>query len=238
MSCGSITRGSDVEDCNDLPEGGTEARLILFNWDDILLILESNGEGGTSGNVWGPEFDDTFGPVVTVATGTGVITQIILYPGKKGYEFIGFRNDVKKSDEVVKHANLKNRFRHACSFVVYEVDQVQKNNLRDLVKGRFLAIVENKGKDENSLEVLGKTCGLSIVGGLIRDASSGVFIISLATPDNGIEFERKLPQNFGDSYATGLEMIGVLLEEPEALTVDATDITVDSDLVTSDQTMR
>jgi hypothetical protein len=82
-----------------------------------------------------------------------------------------------------------------------------------LVRGRFLAITESKGKEENSIEVLGKECGLAIVGGLIRDAqeNGGMFTINLATPDNGVEFERKLPQNLGATYEDGLIIIEGLL---------------------------
>lgn len=238
MSCGSITKGSEP-DCDNIPVGGTKARLILINWDDVLYILEGNDIFG-SGSVWDDTFDDTFGPVVVAGAGLGVITAIVLKPGRQAYEFIGFRNDVKKSEETQKTTGNKKRFIHRCGFVIYEVDQLQKLNIKDIAKGRFMAIVESKGEDPDSIELLGKDCGLQIVAGRIRDAyeTQGVFVINLATPDNGVEYERKLPQTVGTSYANAVEIIDGLLAEPEPLTVDATDITVDSDLVTADQTMR
>lgn len=213
MSCGSITRGS-TPDCDNLPIAGTDARLILINWDDVLYILEGNGEIESSGSVWDSSFDITFGPVVTVSSGFGVITAIILKGGKEAYEFIGFRNDVKKSEETHKTSHNKKRFVHRCGFVIYEVDPLQKLNVRDIARGRFLAIVETKGKDDNSLEVLGKDCGLQIEAGQIRNAheTNGVFVINLSTPDNGVEWERKLPQTLGTSYENGLEIIEGLLE--------------------------
>lgn len=183
MSCSSIHRGSQP-DCDDLPEGGTRARLILINFRDVDSIEESGG----------------------------VITSINLLEGKQGYEFLGFRSDVKKIDEVIKTV-LKSRFRHGLGFVIYERDQPQKTNIKRIAKGRFLAVIENNGKDENSIEVLGKNVGLQIVGGVVRNAheNGGFFTISLSTPENGIEFEKKLPQNIGYSYNEGLVIIDGLL---------------------------
>lgn len=184
MSCGRITKGS-VPICDELPEGGTRARLILINWDDVRFIFENNG----------------------------VITSIELYPGKVAYEFLGFNADVKKSDDVVKLTTLKSRFRHATSFIIYENDQPQKTNIKGLVKGRFLAITESKGHEDNCIEVLGRDCGIAIVGGVIRDAyeNGGMFTINLSTPDNGVEFERKLPQTLSATYEEGLVIIEGLL---------------------------
>lgn len=235
MSCSLLDRGS-TPDCENLPIPGTEARLILINWDDVLFIYDGN-DTGESGRVWDDTFDQTFGPFISAGTGLGVITSIILKGGRQAYEFLGFRNDVKKSEECEQTSHRKKRFKHACGFVVYEIDQAQKNNLVKMSKGRFIAIVENKGRGDDAFELLGRECGLKIVAGVIRE-TQGFYQIQLATPDNGIEYERKLPQTFGKSYQDGLEMIEGLLEEPETLTADATDITADSDLITADQTMR
>ena len=191
MSCGTITRGSSIAECDELSDAGTRARLILINFEDISYIYTN---------------DD------------GKIVSIGLKESKVGYEFTGFRNDVKKSEEVVKREKSKQRFTHSVGFVVYEVDQLQKTNLKRMARGRFLAIVESKGQTEDSIEVLGRECGLQIVGGQIRNAheNGGVFIINLATPDNGVEFERKLPQTLGTSYENGLSIIDDLLQiEPE-----------------------
>ena len=214
MSCSTIDRGSQA-DCDDLPTPGTEARLILINWDDVLYIFEGN-DTSESGRVWDNTFDNTFGPMVVAGVGLGVITQIVLYPGKQAYEFFGFRNDVKKVEEVERISSNKKRFLHRCGFVIYEVDQLQKVNINHMAKGRFMAIVERKGGDEDSLELLGRDCGLKMQAGRIRDVhqNSGVFIIDLATP-GGVEYERKLPQTVGTSYTNGLEIIDDLLESEE-----------------------
>lgn len=211
MSCSKIDRGSQA-DCLDLPEGGTRPRLILVNHKHILNIYE---------------------------TSDGVITGIELIPGTSAYEFLCFSDDVKKSDDAIK--GQKKRFAHNVGFVIYETDQQQKINIRSICKGRFLVIVENKGQDENSIEVLGKNCGLSVIPGVIRDAhiAGGFFTINLATP-GGAELERKLPQALGLSYQDGLDIIdGLLIDVDEVLiTADSTQHTVDTTtLYTVDSTM-
>lgn len=185
MSCGTIMSGSEP-DCDNLPQEGTRARLIMINYKDVTRIYTSD---------------------------TGVIISVGMRSGAVGYEFLGFRSDVKKSDEVVKREQSKQRFKHNVSFVVYERDQLQKTNVVNIVKGRFIAIVENKGKDENSIELLGLECGLQIVGGQIQNAheGGGFFTINLSTPDNGVEFERKLPQNVGTTYDDGIAIIDDIL---------------------------
>lgn len=182
MSCGTITRGSTIEECSDIPEGGTRARLILINFDHVTRI-RTNSEGK--------------------------IVSIGMQSATFGYEFTGFRNDIKKTDEVIKKETSKSRFSHSVGFVVYETIQIQKTNLKNLARGRFIAIVENRGKDADSIELLGKECGLQIVDGQIRSAHEfgGAFVLNLATPDNGIEFEKKLPQTLGTSYNDGLSII-------------------------------
>jgi hypothetical protein len=192
MSCGTITRGSSA-DCDSLPPGGTNARLILFNFDDIEGFDEDSDNN---------------------------ITDITLKQGATGYEFLGFRNDVKKSEEVVKPEVGIPKFKHNVGFVVYENTQVQKNNVENIARGRFVAIVENKGKDNNAFEVVGKGVGLEIVAGPIRNAheNGGFFVISLSTPDDQGELEPQLPQTLkasgstsGTQYQANLALIDSLL---------------------------
>jgi hypothetical protein len=187
-----IDSGSSVEDCDDLPVSGTRARLILINYNDVQKIYYSD---------------------------IGVITAVEMKAGKVGYEFTGFRSDVKKSDEVVRREQSNRRFKHIVSFVVYETSQLQKNNLKGLARGRFIGVVENNGKDDNSIELLGKDVGLELLGGMIRDAheNGGFFILNLSTPDNGVEFERRLPQTLGIDYETGLEIIEDILTLGEGI---------------------
>jgi len=169
MGCGSITRGSVIEECADIPPGGTRARLLLANLDEVESYTE--------------DVD-------------GQITAITMIDDATFYEFTGFRNDVKKSEEVIKPEIGIPKFKHNVGWVIYENTQVQKNNIENIVRGRFVAVVENKGKDENSFEVVGKDVGLEIVAGPIRNAheNGGFFVIALSTPDDQGELEGELPK--------------------------------------------
>ena len=184
MSCHTITIGSGP-DCDNLPIPGTEARLILINWDEVERIY-TNDEGK--------------------------IISIDLSGDAVAYEFLGFGQDVKKNEGVVQ-TDLKNRFTHSVDFVVYELTQEQKNNLRKMAKGRFMAIVELKGKEDYSIELLGIDVGLKMLGAQIKNVheNGGLYTITLSTPENGVEFERKLPQVVGTSYENGLDIIEGLL---------------------------
>lgn len=206
MSCSTIRRGSVIETC-EVPEAGTRARLILINYDDIGRIY-TNDEGKIiniilkSETTGGIDFDFELDAEFTEG-----ISDL------SAYEFTGFRNDVKKYEEVVKRDQSKSRFIHATSFVIYDITQLQKTNIKNLARGRVVAIVESKGKSDDSIEVLGKECGLQIVDGLIRSAyeNTGAFVLSLSTPDNDVEFERKLPQTLGIDYDHGQSIIDHLL---------------------------
>lgn len=218
MSCGTITRGSQVDDCDELAPSGTRARLILINFDDVVKMY-TNDDQKIIGIVTRSQIS---GGIELDAELDAEFSSEEIF-GAGGFEFTGFRNDVKKSDEVVKRELSKSRFIHSVGFVVYEVDQLQKTNLKQMARGRFVAIVEQRGKGADSIEVLGRECGLQIVEGQIRNAhgNGGAFILNLATPDNGVEFERKLPQTLGASYENGLSIIDDLLtDEPEEPTVD------------------
>lgn len=180
--CSNIDVGSSA-DCANLPAGGTRARLILVNFDDII------------------DWDDT----------NGKITQVSMLPGTKGYEFTGFRNDVKKTDEVVDPGIGIMQVKQGLTWVIYERTQAQKNNIERLFRGRVVAFAENKGKDADAFEVLGKDVGLGIVPGPIRNSheNGGFFVINMATPDG--EFEGKLPQTLGATYSAGLALIADIL---------------------------
>lgn len=177
MSCGKITLGSSV-DCTNPLRAGTMPRLFLINYDDLVST--------------------------TASTSTpNLLTALTLASNTVAYVFEGFKQDVKPTQEIIAPGNGLNQFKHAVNFLVYDIDQVQKNNIQRLAKGKFIAICENKGKNENAFEVYGLGSGLEIVPGVARDsyANGGGYIISLATADN--EFEGLLPQTiFSTDYAT------------------------------------
>ena len=188
--CGAIDRGSSA-DCDNLPVGGTEARMIIMNTSDIS----------------GYDID-----------ADGNITNITLKPGAFGYEFIGFRNDMKATQEALSVAVGPTRFKHGVGLNIYEMTQLQKNNIEKLARGNVVAIVENRGKDANAHEVFGKGVGLQIVPGVIRNAheNGGLYVLLLATPDGEGLTEPKLPQTLlvtgsGTAYEENLAFIETLL---------------------------
>lgn len=181
--------GSEVDVCDDIAPGGTRPRMLLANHDEVESITED-----ADGNV----------------------TDITLVAGAKLYPFTGFRNDVKKSEEVIKPEIGLPKFKHNAGFVIYENTQLQKNNIENIVRGRFVAIIENKGKTADSIEVVGKEVGVEIVAGPIRNAheNGGFFVISLSTPDDQGELEGKLPQTLkvdGNTYAANIAYLGGLV---------------------------
>ena len=188
--CGAIDRGSSA-DCDNLPVGGTEARMILMNNADI-----SDYDVDADGNV----------------------TDITLNPGAFAYEFIGFRNDMKATQEAITPDVGPTRFKHGVGLNIYEMTQLQKNNIEKLARGNVVAIVENRGKDANAHEVFGKGVGLQIVPGVLRNAheNGGLYVLSLATPDGEGLTEPKLPQTLvvagsGSAYENNLAFIEDLL---------------------------
>lgn len=183
MSCGTIALGSDVA-CDAQSKGGTVATtLTLFNYDEIDGYTEASSK----------------------------VTAIDLATDARGWQFTGFRNDVKKSEEVVNPGVGLNQFKHNFGFVIYERTQAQKDNIEKLCKGRFVAIIENKGKDADAFEVVGKSVGLEVVVGPIRNAheNGGFFILNFSTPEG--EFEPKLPQTLGTAYANAETVLAALL---------------------------
>lgn len=183
MSCGLIDIGS-APDCNNLPPPGTRARLVIINYTDVDAIYESE---------------------------IGIVS-IGMKPMKTGYEFLGFRADVKKTEEVVS-GSLNSRFRHSVTFVIYELTQEQKNNITRLSRGSFMAIVENNGQTDESIELLGREAGLKMVPGQIRSAydNGGFYVLTLASRDG--ELEPKPPQQVGETYGEGIDIVDEVLGE-------------------------
>lgn len=190
-ACSSIDRGSSA-DCDNLPVGGTEARLILINTDDI--------EGYTE-------------------DADGNITDITLEASATGFEFTGFRNDMVATQEVLTPDVGPSRFKHGVGLKIYELTQLQKNNIEKIARGNVVAIIENRGKDENSHEVFGKGVGLQIVPQVIRNAheNGGLYVLNLATPDGEGLTEPKLPQTLkvtagsATQYAANLAFIETII---------------------------
>lgn len=186
MACGEISLGS-VVDCTALPAGGTRARAIVFNYDDIESYTESNG----------------------------VITDINLKAGKFGYEFTGLGNSFKKAENFNRSASTGlGSYKHSCSIIIYERTQEQKDNVASMGNGRFVVAMFNRGTDADAIELLGKDVGVEMQPGTIRDAyaNDGFFVLSFATPEGEIENESNPAQTiFDTSYANTVSILEALL---------------------------
>jgi len=179
-----MQRGSSP-DCDNIPRGGTKPLIIGINYDEI----EVNG---------------------IAYDADGRVTGITLVAGADAYRFVGFRNDVKKSDEVINPGVGINQFKHLAGFVIYERTQLDKNNIERLAKGRSVWITESKGRDADAVEVHGLDVGMEIVPGAIRNLheNGGFFILNFATPEG--EYESKLPRSLGDDYADAQDIIDAI----------------------------
>lgn len=159
MSCDTIEIGSEA-DCTALPQAGTKARAVVMNYDQV------------SGYTLGPD---------------GNVTSITLVPGAVAYEFFGFRNDIKNAMEIIRPDIGVTEFKHMFGMTIYERTQQQKNNVEALARGLYVVIVENKGLDDSSFEVLGLGVGMEIDAGPIRNAheNGGYFVMAFSTPEDG-----------------------------------------------------
>ncbi len=171
------------------PVGGTRKRIIAWDFEDMDF---SSGDPFT--------YD-----------GNEKITAVTLKAGKVALELTGFRTDVKKSDEVISLGLGPNQFKHMASFVICDRTQEQKNSIEKYARAKVVIAAENMGADADAFEVLGRKSGLEIVVGKIRDAheNGGYFTLSFATLEG--EYESKLPQTLGASYADGLTIVTALI---------------------------
>jgi len=186
MACGEITLGS-AADCDNLPSGGTRARAIVFNYDDIESYTEVDG----------------------------VITAINLVNGAYGYEFTGLGNSFQKSEDFSRSgATGIGRYKHKNSIIIYERTQAQKDNIKSMGNGRFVVALFNRGDDADAIELAGKDVGVELTPGEIRNAyaNDSFFVLNMATPEGEIENESAPMQSvFITDYATTVAMLEALL---------------------------
>lgn len=180
MSCGAITLGSSVP-CDEILLGGTRDVITVINYDDIdwNALVKSSGR----------------------------ITTLNLLAGKAAFQFTGAPNHVKKSVEIIEVEGGYKQFKHNAGWTIYEREQAQKINMENLARGSFVLIVQNKGSDDDAIEVLGIDVGLEANAGVIQDAfaNGGNYVFTFSTRAD--EFERNLPASLGANYAGGLAII-------------------------------
>lgn len=195
--CDQITIGA-LYDCQNPLQGGAKSRLILINQDDLGSVTVNSSD---------------------------VITAITLSTNKVAYIFEGFKNSLVKSEEMINPESKQSVYRHKVDFTVFDISQVQKNNLQRMALGRFIAIAENTQKGSNSFEVYGLNSGLVMAPGVVRasNANNGAFKLSLQSSEG--EEEVKLPQTFlATDYSTSLTAVNNLLAFPTITTLSVSSV--------------
>lgn len=184
--CGSITEGSSA-DCENLPAGGTRARAIVFNYEEVAEITKVNG----------------------------VVTAITLVDGAFGYEFTGLGNSFQKSEDFQRSATTGlGQYKHKHSIIIYSRTQEIKEQIRKFGNGRFIVALFNRGEDNDAIELAGENVGVQLVAGEIRNAyaNDSFFVLNFATPEGDIENETQpMPSIFITSYEATVTMLEALL---------------------------
>ncbi len=191
MACGDLSRSVIIADCdNPLPSGiGGDSRLVLYNWKEVSFTYSSSTPG--------------------------LITAITLVSGASGYQYQGYNASLKPSVDFVEDASTRTLVKHRANFLVFANDQLTKNEIDTLKNGRYIAVIENNGKDNNAFEVYGAKNGLKIKAQKIRDLqeNGSAYNLLMETPDN--ELEPKLPATFfSSSYTASLAAIDATLFLP------------------------
>lgn len=185
--CGSIEQGSSA-DCENLPAGGTRARAIAFNYDEVEEIVKD-----AQGNV----------------------TNIVLTSGAYGYEYTGLANAFQKSEDFARSATTGiGRFKHKHSIIIYKRTQEIKNQIKKWGNGRFIVALFNRGEDADAIELAGEDVGVELQAGEIRNAyaNDSFFVMNLATPEGEIENESAPMRTINvGSYEDTVVMLEALL---------------------------
>jgi len=192
--CGSIESGS-AYDCANPLQGGAEPNVILLNFKDVL--------GTVDGSI------------------TNLIESLIIANGKTGFAYQGFGRSVTPQQEVIKLGNSQNLAKHQVGIVIFDRSQNAKNNIQNMMLGKFVAIVQGSVKDSTAFEVYGLNSGLELVPGVIQqlNENNGAYLVTLATGEN--QAEAKLPRTLFDTdYATTLEYVQGLAFLPSILNLN------------------
>lgn len=193
MSCGRIS-DDILNDCALPIVGGTKARLILINAEDL--------------NEASYTYDMTNEEIIKTITMSSS-------PAVRAYEFEGIKNSNEASISLVP-TPYSAYVNHQILFRIFKNVPEAKSQINQMIKGRFIAIVENNytGVDGNgSFELYGKIQGLEISELTRSSADSdtqGAYVITLSSPAD--QKEPSLPASiFDTSYAVTKAMVDSLL---------------------------
>lgn len=192
-ACGGIDIGGAYS-CATPIVAGVDQRLILINKSD---------------------YDDA--TVTFDGSLTSLITNIVLASGgKAGYAFQGIRTSLNPQSAFIP-AKGSVGYDHQVDFMIFDISQLQKDNIEKMGVEKFVAVVQNMnvaGNGNSVFEVFGKDTGLELITNIRINTdleTNGAWAISLKTSDESGK-EPKLPTSFWDTdFATTKAKVDLLL---------------------------
>ena len=185
--CDGITIGSTF-DCDEPVTPGVDNRLLLGNKQDISVVTHT----------------------------LTVITAITMKTTKAMFAFNGIRQSLNPQYQFIPQT-VSVGYDHQVDFIVFDISQLQKDNIEAMGLGKLTAVVENKnsaGNGDNFFEVYGLDVGMEMqtAGRIPMDLETqGAFSLSLKTSDNEGK-EPKMPQTwFLTDYDTTKALVDALL---------------------------
>jgi len=189
-ACDGITIGSTY-DCDAPITPGVNNRLIMGNQGDI----------------------DTVSYDMTTTT---IITDITMKTTKAMFSFQGVRQSLNPQYQFIPQT-VSVGYDHQVDFLIFDISQVQKDNIEAMGLGKLTAVIENKnapGNGDSFFEVYGLGVGMEMqTGGRIAMdlETQAAFNISMKTSDNEGK-ETKMPQTWFDTdYTTTAAAVEALL---------------------------
>lgn len=190
MACGTISKNIAGAICagNTIP--GINKRIILINFEDYQRAT------------------------ITKGISPNVIASIALAASAKGYA-ITTLDKANISTISLKLGTYSNQFQHKVTTNIFVKSQDVKDQICDMINGKFVAIVENNSmgvKGETKYELLGADSGLLIIEfESVSNNADGV-VYSFALGQSETMFENSLPMSvFKTDYATTQTMVNGLV---------------------------
>jgi hypothetical protein len=156
------------------------------------------------------------GDISVVTYASTVITDITMKLTKAMFAFQGIRQSLNPQYQFIPQT-VSVGYDHQVDFLIFDISQLQKDNIEAMGLGKLTAVVENKnapGNGDNFFEVYGLGVGMEMqTGGRIAMdlETQGAFNLSLKTSDNEGK-ETKMPQTWFDTdYTTTAVLVEALL---------------------------
>jgi hypothetical protein len=193
-TCGILTAGI-AANCDTKLVGGASVRLLLANHSEILESFYA----------YNSEYPDVIESITLSSS-----------PAVKFYAYEGFKASVAPQFTTVENA-FTDLWNHQIDFIVFANSRQAKKQLKQLAKGRMVAIVENNykgegGNGDGTFELYGKAQGLfgAIVRVINDPDTQGAYRVTIQSPAD--QKEPDMPATIWDTdYATTKAIIDSLV---------------------------